>query len=126
MPQDQVNHPSHYASQGKIECIEVLEQLAQDGEDFCILNALKYLWRWRHKNGVQDLEKAVWYIQRVINRHKPKEAPHKPKEASAPFSGAPFSGGPFLQDVPRLWSVTDKNKNPKNPSVDSTEPPVQP
>ena len=68
MAEDQVNHPRHYASQGKIECIEVLEQLAKNGEDFRILNAVKYLWRWRHKGGIESLKKAVWYIQRVIDQ----------------------------------------------------------
>ena len=42
---DTVNSPAHYARQGQIECIEVLEQLAEDGHDFRILNAMKYLWR---------------------------------------------------------------------------------
>lgn len=62
---DLVNSPSHYAGQGEIECIEVLEQLAKDGNDFRILNAIKYLWRWQHKGGVLDLDKAIWYITRV-------------------------------------------------------------
>jgi len=65
-PDDQVNHPSHY-TQGGIECIEVLEQLAADGHDFRILNAIKYLWRYRHKGGDESLRKSIWYIQRVLN-----------------------------------------------------------
>jgi len=62
---DTVNHPAHY-TQGGIECIEVLEQLAADGHDFRILNAIKYLWRYRHKGGDESLRKAVWYINRVL------------------------------------------------------------
>jgi len=62
---DQVNHPNHY-TQGDIECIEVLEQLAADGHDFRILNAIKYLWRYRHKGGDESLRKAIWYIDRVL------------------------------------------------------------
>ncbi len=62
---DVVNHPSHY-TQGGIECIEVLEQLAADGHDFRILNAIKYLWRYRHKGGHESLQKAQWYIDRVL------------------------------------------------------------
>ena len=61
-----VNHPYHYAGQGKIECIEVLEQLAADGHDFRVLNAMKYLWRYRHKGGTESLRKAIWYIERMI------------------------------------------------------------
>jgi ribosomal protein RSM22 (predicted rRNA methylase) len=64
---DNVNHPKHYAAQGEIECITVLEQLAKDGNDFRIINAIKYLWRWKHKGGVEDLKKAIWYIQRTID-----------------------------------------------------------
>ena len=63
---DTVNRPAHYAQQGKIECIDVLEQLAEDGHDFRILNAIKYLWRYRHKGGDESLSKAVWYIKRVL------------------------------------------------------------
>ena len=63
---DLVHHPYHYAGLGEIECIEVLEQLAANGHDFRILNAMKYLWRYRHKGGTESLEKAIWYIERVI------------------------------------------------------------
>lgn len=64
---DQVNHPAHYkAHPSGIECIEVTEHF-----NFCIGNAIKYLWRAEHKNAnIQDLEKAVWYIKREIERLK--------------------------------------------------------
>jgi len=62
---DTVDHPAHY-TQGGIECIEVLEQLAADGHDFRILNAIKYLWRYRHKGGDESLRKSLWYIERVL------------------------------------------------------------
>jgi hypothetical protein len=64
---DVVHHPSHY-TQGGIECIEILEQLAADGHDFRILNAIKYLWRYQHKGGDESLRKAIWYIQRTLER----------------------------------------------------------
>jgi len=64
---DDVNHPSHY-TQGGIECIEVLEQLAEGGHDFRILNAIKYLWRYQHKGGDESLRKAIWYIERMLER----------------------------------------------------------
>jgi len=64
---DVVNHPSHY-TQGGIECIEVLEQLAESGHDFRILNAIKYLWRYQHKGGDESLRKAIWYIERTLER----------------------------------------------------------
>ena len=69
---DAVNHPSYYNA-GKIECIEALES-ATAGlcgiEAICTANAIKYLWRWKLKNGVQDLEKAKWYIDKLIEKQK--------------------------------------------------------
>lgn len=62
-----INHPAHYNA-GKVECIDALEA-ATTGlsgiEAFCAANAIKYLWRWKAKNGVEDLEKAKWYIDRM-------------------------------------------------------------
>ena len=66
---DNVNHPSHYC-QGKVECIDALEAATtglQGIEAVCTANAIKYLWRWKHKNGVQDLKKAIFYINYLIN-----------------------------------------------------------
>jgi hypothetical protein len=62
--QERVNHPPHYNSHPSgVECIQVVEWCS-----FNIGNAIKYLWRHEHKNGVEDLHKAVWYIQREIER----------------------------------------------------------
>lgn len=61
---EMVNHPDHY-NHGNIECIDALVACIEglDGvEGFCTANAVKYLWRWKFKNGVQDLDKAIWYI----------------------------------------------------------------
>lgn len=67
---DAVNHPSHYTS-GKIECIDALES-ATEGltgiEAVCTANAIKYLWRWKRKNGTEDLKKAKWYIDKLIEK----------------------------------------------------------
>lgn len=58
-----VSHPSHY-TQGGIECIQAME--AAYGKEttahFCICNAFKYLWRTEHKNGKEDIDKAIWYL----------------------------------------------------------------
>lgn len=67
---DLVNHPPHYISETGMEVIDVIEAFTFDLkgiEAVCTANALKYICRWKHKNGVQDLEKAQWYIQRLIN-----------------------------------------------------------
>lgn len=65
---DAVNHPSHYC-QGGIECIDCIKAALTglDGiEAFCTGNAIKYLFRWKHKNGVQDVRKAIWYCERLL------------------------------------------------------------
>lgn len=60
-----VSHPSHY-TQGGIECIQAME--AAYGKEttahFCICNAFKYLWRTEHKNGKEDIDKAIWYLNK--------------------------------------------------------------
>ncbi len=64
---DQVNHPSHYET-GKFECIEVMEEVMgkEYVKGFCLCNAFKYLYRCRNKNGLEDLEKCKWYIDKYI------------------------------------------------------------
>ena len=65
---DMVNHPPHYAS-GAVECIDAIHAaLGDDGlVAYCRGNAIKYLWRTGKKgDAVQDLEKAVWYIQKAV------------------------------------------------------------
>ena len=63
---DPVNHPSHYQSHPSgVECIQITEHM-----DFLLGNVIKYVWRADHKNGVQDLEKARWYLDRAINNRK--------------------------------------------------------
>ena len=63
-----VNHPSHY-TQGGIECIDALKAatVSKTGiEAVCTANAIKYLWRYEEKNGIEDVKKAKWYIDRLI------------------------------------------------------------
>ena len=59
-----VNHPNHY-NNGEVEWIEAIKSACSglDGiEAFCTGNALKYIWRWKHKNGKEDIDKAIWYL----------------------------------------------------------------
>ena len=76
---DMVNHPPHY-TRGGIECIDALEA-ATSGltgiEAVCTANAIKYLWRWKIKGGKQDLEKARWYINRMIAKLELPTIPSK-------------------------------------------------
>ncbi|TFE30820.1 DUF3310 domain-containing protein [Cohnella luojiensis] len=67
---DNVNHPEHYTA-GKIECIDAIEAATEglDGfEGMLTGNTLKYLWRWKKKNGVEDLRKARWYLDKLIEK----------------------------------------------------------
>jgi len=65
-----VSHPSHYQSETGLEVIDVIDAFTFDLkgiEAVCTGNALKYLCRWKNKNGKQDLKKAMWYIQHLID-----------------------------------------------------------
>lgn len=64
---DNVNHPSHYET-GKFECIDVMieTQGVEAVKDFCLCNAFKYLYRHNGKNGVEDIKKAKWYIDKYL------------------------------------------------------------
>jgi hypothetical protein len=65
---DPAINPSHYR-QGGIECIEAIEA-ATEGltgfEGMLTGNCIKYLWRWKQKNGVQDIKKCRWYLDKLI------------------------------------------------------------
>lgn len=71
MKKDNINHPSYYTSHPSgIECIDIAEH-----HDFCIGNAIKYLWRAglksedgisKKEKQIEDLKKAIWYIKREI------------------------------------------------------------
>lgn len=65
--EDVVNHPSHYTD-GAIECIEGIEaqQTLEEFRGYLKGNIAKYLWRERHKGGIESLKKAQWYLDRLI------------------------------------------------------------
>lgn len=64
---EEINHPTRYAG-GKYECIDVMVDVfgVDAVKSFCKLNAFKYLWREQNKNGVEDLQKASWYLDKLI------------------------------------------------------------
>lgn len=63
---DCVNHPSHYCA-GCVECIEGIKAaLGDEFTAYCQGNVLKYVWRWKHKGGVEDLRKAQVYLRWMI------------------------------------------------------------
>lgn len=65
-----VSHPQHYQSKSGLEVIDVIEAFT-DGlngiEATDTGNAIKYLCRWKQKNGVQDIKKAIWYCTHLLN-----------------------------------------------------------
>jgi|TARA_R110002074_G_scaffold243669_2_gene415315 hypothetical protein len=76
--EDFVNNPPHY-NKGSIECIEAMKAMSDGVASssphgwqmqlhgaYCWQNAFKYLWRWPYKNGVEDLRKCRYYLDRLI------------------------------------------------------------
>ena len=64
---DVVNHPKWY-NNGKIQCIDALEAAVEglEGEEAGLTwQVLKYMWRWKWKGGIEDLDKAQWYLNRL-------------------------------------------------------------
>ena len=70
---DNIN-PSHYQN-GKVECIDALESatINKTGlEAVCTANVIKYLWRYEDKNGLEDIKKAQWYLNKLISHVESK------------------------------------------------------
>jgi len=69
---DNVNRPSHYRK-GKVECIDAIKSATGDGYQFYLQgNIIKYMWRFNHKNGLEDLQKAQWYLSELMKLKKKK------------------------------------------------------
>lgn len=67
---DPVAKPSHY-NQGKMQPIDAIPDatIGLGGyEGFLVGNIIKYIWRWKHKNGLEDLKKVRWYLDRLIEK----------------------------------------------------------
>ena len=71
--EDNVNHPSHYET-GKFECFDVMREVLGNNvvKDFCIANSFKYIYRHKRKNGVEDIKKAKWYIDKYLELEENK------------------------------------------------------
>jgi len=68
MSKDNIN-PDHYKA-GKVECIDALEAATVNKtgiEAVCTANVIKYLWRYEAKAKLEDVKKAQWYLNRLIN-----------------------------------------------------------
>ena len=77
--EDLVNHPPHYtAHPSGVECIQITETM-----NFCLGNAIKYIWRADLKHdAIEDLKKAVWYVNREIERREALQATTSTKTSS--------------------------------------------
>lgn len=64
---DNVNNPQHY-NHGRFECLDVIEDVvgAEGFKEYLRGNIFKYLWRYQYKNGIEDLKKARFYLDRLI------------------------------------------------------------
>lgn len=80
---DNVNHPKHYEDSTSFECIETM--LIAFGIEytqvFCVLNAYKYMWRYENKNGLEDLEKTQWYLDKYFSLVSEYEEDPLPEKA---------------------------------------------
>ena len=81
---DMVNHPDHYISESGIETIDVIKAFVADIDDpfaaYCTGNIIKYICRWPNKNGLQDLEKAQWYLNALTEYQKRSETEEASRE----------------------------------------------
>ena len=73
---DPVNSPEHY-THGRIECIDaMLDTFGPVAvENFCQLNAFKYLWRADYKGGLEDIKKAIWYLNKIVSIEEAADEP---------------------------------------------------
>lgn len=79
-----VSHPDHYQSETGLEVIDVIEAFTSDLKGIEATdtgNIIKYACRWKRKNGIQDLEKIMWYTQHLIDHLKKTEAENNAKQA---------------------------------------------
>ena len=79
-----VSHPDHYQSDTGLEVIDVIEAFTSDLKGIEATdtgNIIKYACRWKKKNGIQDLEKIIWYAQHLIDHLKKEEAENNAKQA---------------------------------------------
>ena len=70
---DPVQKPEHYST-GEVECIDAMEAMVSKVESisphvlYCWQAAFKYIWRWHKKNGIQDIDKCIWYLERMKDK----------------------------------------------------------
>lgn len=77
-----VSHPSHYQSETGLEVIDVIEAFTFDLKGIEATdtgNVIKYICRWKNKNGLQDLKKAMWYLNHLIEHVEKTDKENAPR-----------------------------------------------
>lgn len=104
---DVVNHPEHYISDNGIETIDVIKAFIKDIKDpfeaYCTGNIIKYICRWPNKNGVEDLKKARWYLDKLIDQQETCRC-----EAYSQPPSIPIEPDKVYSDVINDWYVKIK------------------
>lgn len=106
---DSVNHPDHYRTES-FECIDVMEEVfgVEAVQTFCRLNAFKYLWRADQKNGMEDIDKAAWYLNTLQSLEKEKDYKDDPEDdKETPNLADVFSD--LIHDVGDIFKETRNN-----------------
>jgi hypothetical protein len=100
-----VSHPDHYKS-GKYEVIDIIDEFTKDltgTEAVCTANAIKYILRWKKKNGIQDVKKAIWYLTHLVE-YLESQAIH---EETEPQVEKPTKKKNHCGTCAHQWSVTE-------------------
>lgn len=85
---DMVSHPSHYQSENGLEVIDVIEAFTFDLKGIEATdtgNIIKYICRWKKKNGLQDLKKAMWYLNHLIEHVEKMDKENTPRSINFDF-----------------------------------------
>ena len=85
-----VSHPGHYISKNGMEVIDVIKEFTSNLtgiEATDTGNIIKYITRWKNKNGLQDLKKARWYLDHLIDEIESKEDELHPENEEETCSG---------------------------------------
>lgn len=85
-----INHPKHYNT-GKYECIDVMIEVfgVKPVQSFCLCNAFKYIYRAKRKNGVEDIKKASWYLNKFLELENKMTGNEYQKAAMRTANGKP-------------------------------------
>jgi hypothetical protein len=95
---EKVNHPSHYQSKNGLEVIDVMAAFTADLtgiEAVDTSNVIKYICRWKKKNGIEDLKKAAWYLDHLIEHVESTQSYDNVRRATDRYVNDILSGEQF-------------------------------